>query len=165
MKKTIFSVMAMLMAINCMAQAKLAFPFQGGKDVMVNFFRENLVASPDIVRRRATGTVIFKFTADQKGKITKMIIYYADDAILAPPIITALKKTNRKWIIPDGVDFTDFILPVSYSFYPPDTDTLAVKRAVYDFNQTRKPIVAIDQIPLNMATLLPAVMVNYSVAQ
>ncbi len=132
---------------------------------MNRFFKDNLTVSPDIINRRATGMVLFKFTADDKGKITKIIVYYADDAVLVPPVIAALKKSNHKWIIADGIAFTDFILPVSYSFYQPDTDTLAVKRAVYDFNQNHKPIFSTDQIPLDMATLLPTVMVNYSLAQ
>ncbi len=143
-----------------MAQAQLVFPFQGGKDVMTRFFKENLTVSPEIIQKRATGLVIFKFTADEKGKITKIIIYYADDAVLVPPIIEALKMSNHKWIIPDHETFNDFILPVSYRFNPPAAAKADLVKAVYNFSQNRKPIFSTDQIPLDLATLLPAIMVN-----
>jgi hypothetical protein len=161
MKKILLFAFATLLYVNCMAQAQLAFPFQGGKEVMNKFFKENLMASPEIVQRRATGMVIFKFTADEKGKISKMIIYYADDPILVPPVIAALKKTNRKWIIPDHETFNDFILPVTYRFNTPATDSVKTHKEAYDYMQQRKPIFSTDQIPLNLATLLPAIMVTY----
>ena len=164
MKRVLLAISALLLSVNCMAQAQLAFPFQGGKEVMTKFFKENLKASPNIIQRRATGTVIFKFTADEKGKITKIIIYYADDAVLVPPIIDVLKKSNHKWIIPDHEKFNDFILPVSYSFNAPPAGSDSLKSAVYDFNLTRKPIFSTDQIPLDLATLLPAVKVNYDIS-
>jgi hypothetical protein len=148
-----------------MAQEKLAFPFQGGKDIMTRFFKENLIVSPDIIQRKATGTVIFKFTADEKGTITKIIIYYADDGVLVPPIIDALKKSNHKWVIPDHEKLNDFILPVSYSFNSPATENGDLRKAVYEYNRDRKPIFSTDQIPLDEATLLPTVMVKYDVAQ
>lgn len=148
-----------------MAQEKLAFPFQGGKDIMNRFFKQNLIVSPDIIQRKATGTVIFKFTADEKGAITKIIIYYADDAVLVPPIIDALKKSNHKWIIPDHEKFNDFILPVSYSFNPPASESPDLQKTVYEYTRDRKPIFSTDQIPLDLATLLPTVMVNYDITQ
>ena len=165
MKKALLSIAGILLVLGCAAQAQLAFPFQGGKDVMTKFFKDNLKVSPDIIQRRATGTVIFKFTADEKGKVTKVIIYFADDAVLVPPIIDALKKSNHKWIIPDHERFNDFILPVSYSFNRPVTETDTLKKTVYDFNQSRKPIFSTDQIPLDLATLLPAVKVSYNIAE
>ena len=123
------------------------------------------MVSPEIIKRRATGLVIFKFTADDKGTITKIIIYYADDAVLLPPIIEALKKSNHKWIIPDHEATNDFIMPFSFSFNPPASDKGDVQKAVYDFSQHRKPIFSTDQIPLNLATLMPTVMVSYDITQ
>jgi hypothetical protein len=148
-----------------MAQAQLAFPFQGGKDILTRFFKDSLVVSDEIIQKKATGLVIFKFTADEKGGITKIIIYYADDAVLVPPIIDALKKSNHKWIIPDHEKFNDFILPVSFSFNPPAPGTKGVQKAVYEFNLKRKPIFSTDQIPLDLATLLPTIMINYDIAE
>ncbi|WP_428328270.1 hypothetical protein [Mucilaginibacter sp.] len=163
MKKIILSAAALLLSVCCMAQEQLAFPFQGGKDIMTRFFKENLAASPEIIQKKATGTVIFKFTADIKGTITKIVIYYADDAVLVPPIIEALKKSNHKWIIPDHEKSNDFILAFSYSFNAPETQSAELRKAVYDYITNRKPIFSTDQIPLNLATLLPTVMINYDV--
>ena len=165
MKKTLLFIAAVLLYINCHAQEQLAFPFQGGKSVMTSFFKDSVAVSPEIIQKRASGLVILKFTADEKGAISKIIIYYADDAVLIMPIIDALKKSNRKWIIPNHEKFNDFILPVSYSFNSPPVVDEEVQKAVYDFNRNRKPILATDQVPLNLATLLPAVMVTYDIPQ
>lgn len=165
MKKALLAITAVLIAVNCTAQEQLAFPFQGGKDIMNRFFKDSLVVSPQIIQKKATGLVIFKFTADEKGGISKIIIYYADDAALVPPIIAALKKSNHKWIIPDHEKFNDFILPVRYSLTPTAAGSKGIQKAVYDFNVNRKPIFSTDQIPLNQATLLPAIMVTYDIPQ
>ena len=165
MKKIILFIAVLVISANCIAQAQLAFPFQGGKDIMTRFFKDSLVVSPQLKQKKATGMVIFKFTADEKGGISKIIIYYADDAVLVPPIIEALKKSNHKWIIPDHEKFNDFILPISYNFNPPAINTRAVQKAVYDFNQAKKPIFSTDQVPLDLATLLPTVMVTYDISQ
>jgi len=157
--------MAVLLSVYCMAQEQLAFPFQGGKDVMTSFFKDSLSVSPDIIQKRATGVVIFKFTADDKGGITKLIVYYADDALLIPPIIEALKKSNHKWIIPDHEKSHDFILPFSLSFNQPAAPVKGLSKAVYDFYRVRKPIVTSNQVPLDMATLLPTVQVNYDIGE
>ena len=148
-----------------MAQEQLAFPFQGGKDVMTSFFKDSLSVSPDIIQRRATGVVIFKFTADEKGSITKLVIYYADDAILIPPIIDAIKKSNHKWVIPDHEKFHDFILQFVVGFNPPESPVKGLQKAVYDYNRHRKPMVTTNQVPLNEATLLPTVMVGYDITE
>jgi len=107
--------------------------------------------------------VIFKFTADDKGGITKIVVYYADDAVLVPPVIDAIKRSNHKWIIPDHEKFNDFILPVSFSMNPPASKSGDVKAEVYEFNMTRKPMMSTDQIPLDIATLLPTVSVGYDI--
>ena len=165
MKKIILFVSVFIIAANCVAQEQLAFPFQGGKVIMNRFFKDSLVVSPQIIQKKATGLVIFKFTADPKGGISKIIVYYADDAVLVPPVIEALRKSNHKWIIPDHEKFNDFILPISYSFNPPPQGTRGVQKAVYDFNRAKKPIFSTDQVPLDLATLLPAVMVTYDISQ
>ena len=163
MKKIILSVAILLSSFCGMAQKKLAFPFQGGKDVMVRFFKDSLAVSPEIIRKKATGLVIFKFTADEKGKISKIVIYYADDAILVQPVIDALKKSNHKWIIPDHEKLNDFIIPVSFRFNTPAVENEAGQKAVYDFNRNRRPIFSGDQVPLDLATLLPAVTISYDI--
>jgi len=165
MKKILISLTAILLSMHCLAQEQLAFPFQGGKDVMTAFFKDSLTVSPDIIQKRATGVVIFKFTADTKGGITKLVVYYADDAILVPPVIEAIKKSNHKWIIPDHEKFHDFILQFAVNFNPPESPVKGLQKAVFDFNRHRKPIVTSNQIPLNEATLLPTVMVNYDVTE
>jgi hypothetical protein len=146
-----------------MAQQQLSFPFQGGSQVMTQFFKDSLKVSPQINKNKAVGTVIFKFTADIKGTITKLVIYYADDAILAPPIIEALKKSNHKWIIPDHEKFHDFIIPFSISFNPPSTGVAAAQKAFYNFYTKRKPILTLNQVPLENVTLLPTVVVSYKI--
>lgn len=130
---------------------------------MTNFFKDSLKVSPQILHKRAAGLVVFKFTADVKGVITKLVICYADDAILAEPIIAALRKSNRKWIIPDKEKFHDFIIPFSVSFNIPLTGNEGLKKAFYEYYTTRKPILTLNQVPLDAATLLPTVMVNYDV--
>jgi hypothetical protein len=161
MKKILLSAIALFLSVYCMAQQQLSFPFQGGSQVMTQFFKDSLKVSPQINKNKAVGTVVFKFTADVKGSITKLVIYYADDAILAPPIIEALKKSNHKWIIPDHEKFHDFIIPFSISFSPPLTDGVAVQKAFYNFYTKRKPILTLNQMPLENVTLLPTVIVNY----
>ena len=132
---------------------------------MARFFKDSVVVTQQIISQKATGTAVFKFTADEKGEIKKIIIYYADDIQLTQPIIEALRKSNRKWIIPDREKLHDFIIPFNITFTPPVTAGAALQKAVYNFNTHRKPVVAYDQVPLDMATLLPAVIVNYTLPQ
>ncbi|MCC8424992.1 hypothetical protein [Mucilaginibacter sp. UR6-11] len=161
MKKIVLVAVIALIGFYAKAQEQLAFPFQGGKEVMARFFKDSLIVSPQLIARKATGTAVFKFTADEKGTIKKIIIYYADDITLTEPIIEALKKSNHKWIIPDHEKFHDFIIPFSISFTPPAIANAGLQRAVYNFYKNRKPVVSLDQVPLDMATLLPTVLVNY----
>lgn len=162
MKKLLVTICAALFTLGAMAQQHLAFPFQGGKAVMSKFFKDSLQVSPDIIKKKASGTAVFKFTADGEGNIKKIIVYYADDALLAEPIIEALRKSNKKWIIPDGEKMHDFILPFSISFLAPATATDKIQKDFYDYYVNRHPIVSFDQVPLDMATLLPTVSINYS---
>jgi len=80
MKKIIICIIIILQAGYCMAQEQLVFPFQGGKEAMTQFFRDSLTVSPGIIQKKAVGTAVFKFTANAKGVISKIIVYYADDA-------------------------------------------------------------------------------------
>ena len=161
MKKILLSIITLFISACCIAQEPMAFPFQGGKDVMTRFFKDSLVVSPDIINKKATGMVVFKFTADQKGSIQKMVIYYADDVILARPVIDAIKKSSSKWIVPGNEKFHDFILPFIISFNPSVANSKEAKQLYYNFYMSRKPIMSQDQLPLNMVTLLPPVVVNY----
>jgi hypothetical protein len=162
MKKLI--IFALLLSSFCAnAQEDLAFPFQGGNPVMTRFFKDSLVVSPDIIAKKAAGVAVIKFTADVNGNLSKLVIYYADDYLLAMPAIEALKKSTKKWIIPNKEKFHDFIIPFSINFSNADTGSAEVQKAAFDFYKKRRPIVAHDQIPLNAATLLPTVVVKYDI--
>jgi hypothetical protein len=162
MKKTILLTIALFLSVYCMAQQQLAFPFQGGSQVMTQFFKDSLTVSRQIIQKRAIGVVVFKFTADDKGVIKKLVVYYADDAILVSPAIDALKKSNHKWIIPDNEKFHDFIIPFSIGFNPLADGDVSAQKAFYDFYTRRKPILSTNQVPLDMVTLLPTIVVNYN---
>jgi len=166
MKKTLLlSIAVLFLAGYCVAQQQLSFPFQGGKEVMTKFFKDNVVVSPEIIQKRAVGIVIFKFTADIKGKITKMVIYYADDAVFAEPVADAIKKSNHKWVIPDYEKSHDYIIPFSFSFNTPVADTVEMEKPFFDGYRSRKPITTNNQVPLDLATLLPPVIVKYDITR
>lgn len=162
--KTVFILFtAILLSGFAMAQAnkQLPVPFKGGNEAMMQFFKDSLKITPAISKAKATGLTIFKFTADTKGNITKMVVYYADDYLLTQPVIEALKKTSGKWVIPDHYQFYDFVIPFSINLTATAKNKLANQKAMYDYYQNRKPILSYDQVPLNTATLLPAVVINY----
>jgi hypothetical protein len=161
MKRTLLAIAILFTSICCNAQQTVSFPFQGGSSIFNRFFKDSLTVSPEIIQKRATGTVIFKFTADSKGTIKKIIVYYADDYLLTAPLIEALKKSNHKWIIPDNENLHDFIITFSINFNPPAGTDDNLNAAVYNFNVNRKPIISHDQVPIDDATLLPTVVVNY----
>ena len=163
--RKIFLAITLFISIHCMAQQQLAFPFQGGSKVMMQFFKDSLKVSETIMRAKATGMVIFKFSADEKGNIKNLVIYYADDAILAPPAIEALKKSTKKWIIPDNEKLHDFILPFLIRFSSTDSANKDTQEQQLNFFAKRTPIPSHDQIPLNLTTLLPAIVVNYNTEQ
>jgi len=165
MKKILLLVTAITFSLHCLAQEQLSFPFQGGKDIMTGFFRDSLTVSPEIVHKHATGSVIFKFTADVQGRISKIIVYYADDAALVAPVIDALKRSDHKWIIPDHEKFHDFIIPFSFSFNVPAAEGQRLQAAIYDYVRNRKPVITENQVPLDRATLLPTVMVKYDITR
>ncbi len=165
MKKILLSVAVILFSVACMAQKKSTFPYKGGKDLMIAFFKDSLKVSPEIIQKQLTGTVIFKFSADAKGNVTKIVIYYADDTSLVGPVIDVLKKSNHNWAIPDDEKSHDFIIPFCYRFNLPVTNKKLAAKALYDSYSSRTPIIAGNQIPLDMATLLPVIQINYDIKQ
>jgi predicted SnoaL-like aldol condensation-catalyzing enzyme len=165
MKKSILIIATILLCVSARAQEQLSFPFQGGKSAMMKFFKDSLEVSPEIIQKRATGTAVFKFTADVRGVITKIVIYYADDALLVTPVTEALRRSSHKWIIPDREKTHDFILSFVFSFNAPASAGTELQKAVYDNYSNHNPMVSADQIPLNETTLLPPVLVSYDLAQ
>lgn len=151
-------LIAVLSFSYAMAQEELDFPFQGGNQVMTDYFAQHLIVSDLIKQRAASGTVVMKFTADDKGSIIKMVVYYADDASLIEPVINALKGTNGKWVIPAKQKSYDFVIPFSIVI---DSPTAKASKAILQYMNTKSPIISTDQIPLNVVTLLPAVLVKY----
>ena len=131
----------------------------------MQFFKDSLKVSPPIMRAKASGLVIFKFSADEKGNIKNLVIYYADDAILAGPAAEALKKSNNKWIIPDNEKLHDFLLPFQIKFNASENDSAETLSALHNFYVKRKPILSRDQIPLDLTTLLPAIVISYDPGQ
>ena len=165
MKSLLLFIALVLSSVLVKAQTQLAFPFQGGSPIMSRFFKDSLVVSPEILKKKATGTAVFKFTADDKGTIKKIIVYYADDAILVVPIIEALRKSNHKWIIPDHEKLHDFILPFSISFNAPASASNATIKQAFEYYAQRKPIISYNQVPLETATLLPTVLISYDLTE
>lgn len=167
MKATFILLAAIMISGMAMAQQteapkkELPQPFKGGNEAYIQFFKDSLQVSPEIIKAKASGTAIFKFTADAKGNISKIVVYYADDYLIAQPAIDALKKTNGNWVIPEKMKFYDFIITFSVNFIPSNAKRLLTQKAMYTYYANRKPIVAVNQVPLNQATLLPTVVVNY----
>ena len=128
---------------------------------MSQFFRDSLKVTPGIRLSKANGLVVFKFSADDQGNLKNLVIYYADDAILVPSVIDAMKKTNHKWIIPDKEKLHDFVIPFQFRYHTTNKDSKDDAAALYNFYAKHKPILSNDQIPLNLATLLPAITVFY----
>jgi hypothetical protein len=160
--KKLLTIIAVFISINTFAQQNLAFPFQGGNKAMMQFFKDSLQVTPEIKQAKATGLVIFKFSADEKGSIKNLVIYYADDAILAGPVVEALRKSDHKWIIPDNEKLHDFLFPVLIKLNATDNDNVETQNALHHFYVKRKPILTKDQVPLNLTTLLPQIVVSYN---
>lgn len=144
-----------------MAQKTLDYPYQGGQEAMNQFFNNNFVPSAEIKQARAAGTVTLKFTADPKGAIKKIIVYYADDLSLVQPVADLIKKTDKKWIIFDGEKMHDYIITFAISYNTPQTGAATANKAYTTFYARRTPIFTNNQVPLDMATLLPTVALKY----
>ena len=165
--KKLFILLSAILISGCAAAQMIPVakdlpqPFKGGNVAMQRFFKDSLLITPIIETAKASGMVIFKFTADAKGAISKLVVYFADDQLLTGPVIDALKRTDGKWVIPADHKFYDFIIPFSINYKPRASIQPGTLKAILDYDQNRKPIVAADQVPLNAATLLPAVIINY----
>jgi len=140
---------------------ELPQPFKGGIDSMLLFFKDNLIVTPAIVKAKASGTAIIKFSADNKGFLTSIVIFYADDFILTQPATDALRPTNGKWVIPKEVESYDFVIQFTYNYKPAGTIKPTAMKALLDFQQQHKAIVSHDQVPLMFSTLLPTIVVDY----
>ena len=163
--KKLLVIIALFITTHCLAQQQLAFPFQGGNPAMMQFFRDSLQLSQNIKLSKASGMVVFKFSADDQGNLKNLVIYYADDAVLVPPVIEAMKKSTRKWIFPDKEKLHDFVIPFMIRYNASEKDDKDTWAALYNFYAKHKPIISHDQIPLNLATLLPTVTVSYDSVQ
>lgn len=161
MKRLVIFFSLILSVLHSRAQKTLAFPFQGGREVMMTFFKDNVVIPENLKKMKATGTAVLKFTADQKGTIKKIVVYYADDYSITVPFIDALKKSDRKWVIPDEEKVHDFVISFTVNLLPQTRVSTAVEKQVYDAYQKRHPIFATNEVPLDMATLLPAIITTY----
>lgn len=161
MKRFIFLAAILLSAVYSRAQQGMAFPFQGGKDVMMDYFKKNVVIPDEIKSHKATGTAVLKFTADQKGAIQKIVVYYADDYIIALPFIDALKKSDHKWVIPDDEKLHDFIISFTVNFTPAGRANADTQKQVYEAYKQRRPVFATNPVPLGVTSLLPAIITTY----
>lgn len=162
MKKHLIVLFAIFVSAQAMAQtSKFTFPFQGGSQAMGRYFQENTEIPTTVKDGRAIGTVILKFTADENGSVSKIVLYHADDASLLQPLIDVLKKSEHKWIIPDHEKEHDFMIPFSISFNPTGDAGDSAKK-LYKSYQSRSPMSTNDQMPLAEITLLPAVEISYT---
>jgi hypothetical protein len=85
-KSTLIILVLLFVSLCSRAQDELAFPFKGGSEVMSKFFRDSVALTPDIIQKKATGTVIFKFSADQQGNISKHAAAYRRAEKVRPPM-------------------------------------------------------------------------------
>ncbi len=179
MKKILALVFTVLICSSALAQRKkgdakqipakdtvatikvLPAPFKGGIDTMFQFFKDNLKVSQQIIKAKASGTVIIKFSTDTKGYITSIVVFYADDYSLIQPVTDALRRTNAKWVIPAPATEYDFVAQFIFNYKPEGDIKPAALKSILDFYQQRKPIIATDQVPLKYATMLPTIVVNY----
>ncbi len=132
---------------------------------MMNFFKDSLIVPQHLIDRRATGVVVFKFSADALGRVSKIVLYYADDAVLAQPAADALKLSSGKWDIPVGTASNDYLITFSFSFIPPAAAGVDLVNAVYDYTVNHKPITFPNQFLADYCILLPTVTVNYDIPQ
>ena len=163
MKKITVFAIALFVSVSCFAQKQAPFPFKGGKEAMTRFFKDSISIPQEIIKRRVTGVVMLKFTADDKGEVSKTIIYYADDAYLTIPINDALKKSAGKWVIDAKEKTHDFVMPFYIRYNLPEVDDADLAKSVLTNYRRKKPIYSNNQIPLDMVTLLPAVTINYDI--
>jgi hypothetical protein len=162
--KSVLIVIALLFISVCSkAQDQSPFPFKAGSEAMAKFFKDSVSLSPDLQAKRANGTVVIKFSADANGAISRIIVYYADDIILAQPIIEALRKSANQWVIPGNRMRCDFEISFTIGFNLPASPSPELKDQLYAFYADRRHITANNEIPLGQVTLLPNVMLTYEI--
>jgi hypothetical protein len=165
MKKVFLFLALVALSVGAFAQKKTPFPFKGGKEHMMSFFKDSLVISQALIDNKAYGIVVFKFTADAPGRISKMVVYYADDPILIQPVIDVIKKSNKRWTIPQGELSNDYLITFSFAFNPPAAPSADLQAAVYDYNINRRPISLGNESLLDNGILLPTIVINYDIPQ
>lgn len=168
MKKIFFFISFVSLSLGAFAQKQdnaPVFPFKGGIEHMMNFFRDSVIVSQDIIQRKASGQVTIKFTSDPLGRVSRIVVCYADDVSLAQAAINGLKRSSGKWDIPVHFKSYDYLVTFSFNFSPPASPNTDLENSVYDFTINRKPLVTTNQLPLGSVTLLPTVMVNYEIPQ
>jgi hypothetical protein len=161
--KSTLLIIALLFISVCSKAQDEPFPFKAGSEAMTKFFKDSLTISPDMMARKATGTVVLKFSADANGGISRMVVYYADDVSLVQPVIDALHKSNHQWTIPANHKLYDYMISFTISFNLPDSASSDLKERFYKFYSQRRPITANNEVPLGQVTLLPNVVVTYDV--
>lgn len=161
--KSILLVITLLFASVYSKAQDQPFPFKAGSEAMTKFFRDSLTISPDLAAKKATGTVVLKFSADANGGISRMIVYYADDVSLVQPVIDALHKSNHQWTIPGNRKLYDYLISFTIYFNLPDNASADLKEKFYKFYSQRRQITAANEVPLGQVTLLPNVIVTYDV--
>lgn len=160
-KSAIIFIALLLVSVYSKAQDQSPFPFKAGSEAMAKFFRDSLTVSPDLVARKATGTVVLKFSADGSGAISRIIVYYADDISLAQPVIDALNKSNHQWMIPGDRKLFDYVISFTINFNLPDNASQELKDKFYKFYSQHRQITAANEVPLGQVTMLPNVVVTY----
>jgi hypothetical protein len=165
MKKVFLFLALVSLSLGAVAQKKTPFPFKGGREHMTNFFKDSLIVPQSIIDKKAYGIVVFKFTADPLGRVSKMMVYYADDLILVQPAVDAIKRSNRRWTIPAGEMSNDYMITFSFNFNPPAAPSADLQGAIYDYNINRRPIPFTNESLLDNCILLPTVVVNYDIPQ
>ncbi|MGN6177558.1 MAG: hypothetical protein ACTHNW_00140 [Mucilaginibacter sp.] len=161
--KSALLIIALLFVSVCGKAQNDPFPFKAGSEAMAKFFRDSIAISPDMMARKATGTVVLKFSADADGGISRMIVYYADDVSLVQPVIDAVHKSNHQWQIPANHKLYDYLISFTVSFNLPDSTSTELKEKFYKFYSQRRQITANNEVPLGQVTLLPNVVVKYDV--
>jgi hypothetical protein len=165
MKKTLLIIALISVSFCGFAQKRSNFPFKGGIEHMMSFFRDSVIVAQGVIDRKATGVVTCKFTADALGRVSKIVVYYAEDPILAQTAVDALKRSAGKWDIPIGQSGNDYLITFSFSFVPPAAAGVDLVNAVYDYTVNHKPIAAINQLLTDDCILLPTIMVTYDIPQ
>jgi len=161
--KSVWLIIALLFISVCGKAQDEPFPFKAGSEAMTKFFKDSLTISPDMMARKAAGTVVLKFSADANGGISRMIVYYADDVSLVQPVVDALHKSNHLWTVPANHKLYDYLISFTISFNRPDSASSDLKEKFYKFHAQRRQITANNEVPLGQVTLLPNVIITYDV--